>query len=124
MAEGVEGVWEHFALDEEARGPETEQFARELVRGVQAERAPIDTLIDQAAVHWQLDRLSRVDLCVLRLATFELLARPEIPAAVTIDEAIEIARRFGSEDSAGFVNGVLDQVAELVGAKHREGRTP
>jgi len=53
-----------------------------------------------------------VDLSLLRLATFELLARADIPASVTIDEAIEIARRFGSEDSPAFVNGVLDRIAE------------
>ena len=59
---------------------------------------------------------------VLRLATFELLGRPEIPAAVVIDEAIEIARRYGSEDSSGFVNGVLDHIAGVLGVRGREGR--
>jgi N utilization substance protein B len=94
-------------------------FARELVEGVGAQRERIDALIAACAEHWRLPRLSRVDLNLLRLATFELLARPEIPSSVTINEAIEIARRYGSEDSAAFVNGVLDHVAATLGVKEK-----
>src|SRR6185503_15614556 len=94
-------------------------FARELVDGVQGQRERIDALIAECAEHWRLPRLSRVDLNLLRLATFELLARPEIPPSVTINEAIEIARRYGSEDSASFVNGVLDHVAATLGVKEK-----
>src|SRR6185503_3397885 len=113
--------WEHFVPEGVSRGGESEQFARELVAGVGANRGRIDELIAAAAEHWRLPRLSRVDLNVLRLATFELLARPEIPAAVTLNEAIEIARRYGSEDSSGFVNGVLDHIAGVLGVRGREG---
>ena len=102
-------------------GGEAEQFAHELVDGVAAHRERIDALIGESAEHWRLPRLSRVDLSLLRLAAFELLARPEIPASVTINEAIEIARRFGSEDSAAFVNGVLDHIAGLLGVKEKRG---
>lgn len=122
-APGALGLfWEHFVPEGIPRGGESERFARELVDGVEANRARIDELIGAAAEHWRLPRLSRVDLSLLRLATFELLGRPEIPAAVTIDEAIEIARRYGSEDSARFVNGVLDHVAGVLGVRGREGR--
>jgi N utilization substance protein B len=114
--------WEHFVPEGIPRGGDSEQFARELVAGVDAHRARIDELIAAAAEHWKLPRLSRVDLSLLRLATFELLGRPEIPAAVTIDEAIEIARRYGSEDSSAFVNGVLDHIAGVLGVRGREGR--
>ena len=114
--------WEHFVPEGIPRGGDSERFARELVAGVDAHRARIDELIGAAAEHWRLPRLSRVDLNVLRLATFELLGRPEIPAAVTIDEAIEIARRYGSEESARFVNGVLDHIAGVLGVRGREGR--
>jgi N utilization substance protein B len=114
--------WEHFVPEGVSRGGESEQFARELVAGVGANRGRIDELIAAAAEHWRLPRLSRVDLNVLRLATFELLARPEIPASVTLNEAIEIARRYGSEDSSGFVNGVLDHIAGVLGVRGREGR--
>jgi len=100
-------------------GGEVEVFARQLVDGVAAHRERIDALIAASAEHWRLPRLSRVDLSLLRLATFELLGRADIPASVTIDEAIEIARRFGSEDSPAFVNGVLDHIAQVLGVKEK-----
>jgi N utilization substance protein B len=108
------GFWTHFQSGEGA-----EAFARELVDGVRQNRERIDALIAESAEHWRLPRLSRVDLSLLRVATFELLGCPDIPASVTIDEAIEIARRFGSEDSAAFVNGVLDHVAGVLGVKDK-----
>ncbi|HLK10131.1 MAG TPA: transcription antitermination factor NusB [Candidatus Binatia bacterium] len=108
--------WSHFE-----QPPAVQRFARELVEGVRAERGRIDRLIADAAEHWRLPRLSRVDLAVLRLATFELLARPDIPASVTLDEAVEIARRFGGDDSAAFVNGVLDHIARTAGRRARPG---
>lgn len=105
--------WEHF---DPTADPEAREFARELVEGVRESLERIDGLIADAAEHWRLPRLSRVDLNLLRLATFELIGRQEIPASVTLNEAVEIARRFGSEESAGFVNGVLDHIARRVGA--------
>ncbi len=109
---GVALFWSHFDAEEDVAA-----FAHELVDGVAQNRERIDALIAASAEHWRLPRLARVDLSLLRLAVFELLARPEIPAPVTIDEAVEIARRFGSEDSPAFVNGVLDHVAQLLGVK-------
>jgi N utilization substance protein B len=106
--------WSHFQAEPDVRG-----FARELVDGVRENGERIDALIGAAAEHWRLPRLSRVDLNLLRLATFELLARRDIPAAVTLDEAVEIARRFGSEDSPAFVNGVLDRIADVLGVKDK-----
>jgi len=106
--------WTHFDAASEVR-----DFARELVDGVRTNCERIDALIAASVEHWRLPRLSRVDLNLLRLATFELLARPDIPASVTINEAIEIARRFGSEDSAAFVNGVVDHIARVLGVKER-----
>jgi N utilization substance protein B len=105
--------WDHF---DPTADPDTRAFARELVDGVRGGLQQIDGLIGGAAEHWRLPRLSRVDLNLLRLATFELIGRPEIPASVTLNEAVEIARRFGSEESAAFVNGVLDHIARQVGA--------
>jgi transcription antitermination protein NusB len=107
--------WGHFRGRDDAV-----PFARELVEGVVGNRERIDALIATATEHWSLPRLSRVDLNLLRLATFELLARPEIPASVTIDEAIEIGRRFGGEDSAAFVNGVLDAIAAALGVREKD----
>ena len=102
--------------------PDVQAFARELVEGVRANRERIDALVAESAEHWRLPRLSRVDLNLLRLSAFELLARPEIPASVSINEAIEIARRFGSEESAAFVNGVLDHIAGVLGVKDKSRR--
>jgi len=89
-------------------------LAAELVSGVAAQRARIDELVGAAAVGWEVDRMAAVDRAVLRIATFELLARPETPVAVVIDEAVELAKEYSTDASAGFVNGVLTTVARAV----------
>ena len=82
-----------------------------LVRGVQAEQARIDELITTHAKGWTMARMAQVDRTVLRIATFELLGRPEVPVAVVLDEAVELAKRFSTDDSGRFVNGVLAAIA-------------
>ena len=89
-------------------------FAIDLVRGVAGAQARIDQLVTEAAVGWQLERMPVIDRTVLRLATYELLARPDIPVAVAIDEAVELAKRYSTEQSGGFVNGVLATIARRV----------
>lgn len=84
------------------------QFADSLVRGVIDHLGEIDDELGQQTAHWRLERLATVDRNILRLALCELLYHSETPPAVVIDEAIEIAKRFGSGESARFVNGVLD----------------
>ena len=116
-AEGGDDVARLFAdfpADERARG-----FAIELVEGVRRERATLDRHLAESIENWSINRLSRVDHNILRVALFELLYRAEIPARVTMDEAIELAKRFGDRDSARFVNGVLDQAAERLGLKNK-----
>lgn len=98
-------------------GPRARRFALDLVEGVRRARQEIDAAIEGACENWKLDRLSTVDLSVLRVATYELMYTPEVPTSVVLDEAIEVARRFGTTDSAAFVNGVLDRIAEQVGVK-------
>ncbi len=83
-------------------------FADELLRGVMAHREEIDDNLSRQTSHWRLERLAAVDRNILRLALYELMYCEGTPAAVVIDEAIEIAKRFGAEESARFVNGVLD----------------
>ena len=112
LGEHLEGFWDHFKVNASVR-----VFAQGLVDGVQSERGRIDRLIADAAEHWRVTRLSKVDASVLRVAAYELFACPDIPTRVTIDEAIEIARRFGSENSGAFVNGVLDRIADVLGVK-------
>ncbi|HEX9880390.1 MAG TPA: transcription antitermination factor NusB [Candidatus Binatia bacterium] len=109
----LELAWSHFEVSVKAR-----DFARRLVEGVILHRSDIDRLIESSAVHWKLSRMPKVDLNILRLATYELLFCPDIPHNVSIDEAIEVSKRFGSADSANFINGVLDEVANACGVKN------
>ncbi|HPW55347.1 MAG: transcription antitermination factor NusB [Thermoanaerobaculaceae bacterium] len=86
----------------------TREFAAVLVRGTIGRRDEIDARLAEQADNWRLDRMAAVDRNILRLAMYELLFAPDTPPAVVIDEAVEIAKRFGSERSSQFVNGVLD----------------
>jgi N utilization substance protein B len=86
-------------------------FAVVLVAGVGVHRARIDALLEQASVGWELSRMPVVDRTLLRIATYELLEQPEIPVAVVIDEAVELAKQYSTEESGKFVNGMLTTVA-------------
>ena len=86
-------------------------LATALVEGVAARQGEIDALLAAHARGWTLERMPVVDRTVLRIATFELLARPEVPTAVVIDEAVELAKRFSTDDSGRFVNGMLSSIA-------------
>jgi N utilization substance protein B len=97
--------------------PEAKEFARRLVSGVISQRMEIDGIIQRCTEHWKLMRLAKVDLVILRMASYELVFCPDIPLNVSLDEAIEIGKRFSTDDSANFINGVLDQVAQSSGAK-------
>ena len=111
-AEALRLFWERCDANERAK-----EFGRALVTGVSELHERIDRLIAEATEHWRVERLSPVDLNVLRVATYELMQSQSIPVSVVLDEAIEIARRFGTSDSAVFVNGVLDQIALRLGRK-------
>ncbi len=95
-------------------------FAEDLVAGVIANLAAIDGAIEAKSKNWALSRMARVDLSILRLAVYELLFRPDIPKNVTINEAIEVAKKFGTEDSPAFVNGILDEVASTIPDKEAQ----
>jgi N utilization substance protein B len=92
--------------------PPVPQYAVELVEGVVANREEIDHLIAELAEDWTLGRMPAVDRNVLRLGAYELLHRPEVPTAVVVNEAVELAARLSTDESAAFVNGVLARVAE------------
>jgi N utilization substance protein B len=94
-------------------------FARILVDQAGARITEIDTLLSGALQNWDLKRLGAVDRAVLRTAVAEMISHPDIPAAVTINEAIEIARSLGSAESARFANGVLDRVRKEIGRDPR-----
>ncbi len=100
-------------IDEQAQ-----TFARDLVTAAVERGAEIDELITSSSKNWRIDRMSRVDRNILRLGACELLAFKDVPVKVVINEAVELAKRFGTAESSAFVNGVLDRIATAV------GRTP
>jgi N utilization substance protein B len=92
------------------------QFVEETVRGVMAQRSRIDVLIQKCAKNWSLSRMAGVDRNIIRLATYEMMFRTDIPAAVSINEAVEIAKNLGDVGSPRFVNGVLDRMRKDIDA--------
>lgn len=90
--------------------PQVKTFTEILVQGVLKHLSEIDQVIEKYTRHWSRDRMAAIDRNILRFAIFELLYLKEIPPKVTINEAIEIAKKFGSEDSGAFVNGILDRI--------------
>lgn len=85
-------------------------FFFELVRGVQQMRAAIDAIVESCSENWKVFRMPRVDRNVIRVAVYEMLWLEDIPPKVTINEAIDIGKRFGAEDSGAFINGILDRI--------------
>ena len=100
--------------DEESLSDDQRELVEDLVRALEGRGAEIDEQLRAAAEHWPLRRLAATDRAVLRVAVAELLARAGSPVRVVLDEAIEIARRFGSEESGRFVNGVLDRASRAL----------
>lgn len=96
---------------------ESKDFVRELVLGVLASRATLDDLIGRFAPAWPVEQISPIDRNVLRLAIFEILHHNSVSVKVAINEAVELAKAFGSESSPKFVNGVLGSVANLVASQ-------
>jgi N utilization substance protein B len=109
-AEGIDDALGRFWKSFEPVEREVMDLAEVLVRGVAGNRRAIDDTIERISTNWRLDRMPKVDRNVLRLAVYELL-RSDVPVKVVINEAIELGKKFGSESSGAFVNGVLDRVA-------------
>jgi len=103
--------WSNFAFDEEARS-----FSESLVRGVVEHYDEINDLVERHAEHWKMSRMTWIDRNILRIAVFEFLYCADVPSKVTINEAIELGKRFGSEDSGAFVNGILDRITQYLSA--------
>ena len=100
-------------VDEEpTQQPEVRHFAERLVCGVAENLERIDREINSYSTNWALDRMARVDLAILRLAAFELIYCPDVPHNVVMNEAIEIGKRFGTEETSSFINGVLDHLSQ------------
>jgi N utilization substance protein B len=97
--------FEHFKVPSAVR-----EFASELVAGTLRKLPDLDALIEQAGTNWKIGRMSAVDRNLLRMSIYELKHFPDTPASVVIDEAVELAKQFGTAESPAFVNGVLDAV--------------
>ena len=106
----ITDFWHEFPGDAEGRS-----YADGAVRGVLAERPRIDEHLIKASANWRLERMNPIARNVLRLGTWELLSRPDVPRAVIIDESVEVAKRYGGTETASFVNGVLDRIATAAG---------
>ncbi len=113
--------WHSFGADAD---PEGREYAEQVVRGVCAELQPLDQYIATASAHWRIERMARVDRNVLRLGAWELAHRPDVPCAVVLDEAVELAKAFGTDDSSAFVNGVLNRIAATLGRQDVAPESP
>ena len=107
---GKPGVWLEEFWKQYTAAEDEQAFAEQLVSGVLEHKIEIDALIGKYATNWKVSRMQIVDRNILRLGAFELLWLDEVPAKVTVNEAIELAKDFGDEEAAKFVNGILDKV--------------
>jgi len=98
-------ICNNFAASEDVK-----PFSEELVLGVCGHVKELDSLIGKASKNWRLERIARVDRSILRLAVYELLYRDDIPPKVTINEAVDLGKKFGTEESGAFINGILDKI--------------
>ena len=115
---GFSLVCEHFEV-----GKKAVPYAGELVSGVTKKLSEIDSIIQTHAVNWRISRMSRIDRNILRIATYELYFAGNVPASVAINEAIEIAKRYGTEESGAFINGILDALRKSIIGKNNAQRT-
>jgi len=117
--------WDNLHYSEDVLGEPLEEgakpvpeavriFTEKLVCGVLEQRPLLDERIAAVAKNWSLKRMAPIDLALLRLATYELQFLADIPAAVTLNEAIEIAKRYGTKESPAFINGLLDKIAQQI----------
>jgi len=110
--DAIDLFWRSF---DAGTDPDGRAYADEVVRGVAASRDEIDRRITEASANWRIERMARVDRNILRLGAWEVLHRSDVPRAVILDEAVELAKAFGTDDSSAFVNGVLNRIAETAG---------
>ncbi len=119
LDEALSRFWKSFEPVEQ----EVMALAEALVRGVARHRRDIDDVIEGVSANWRLDRMAKVDRNILRLAAYELAHRPDVPVKVVINEAIELGKKYGSESSGAFINGVLDKIAgALPPARRKEAK--
>jgi N utilization substance protein B len=116
--DALSGLWAGLLDGEQGEKPaeaDEIEFAQRLVSAVDENKEEIDKLIDSASKNWRLVRMPTVDRNILRLATGEMLLMSDVPVSVSINEAVELAKRFGDKESRAFVNGILDRIASITG---------
>ena len=123
VSEALEDFWkdksdlalndpEKDAIEAEKRDPEVKGYAEKMVQGVLKELSKIDPMVEHYAENWSMERMAYVDRNIMRLAAYEILFCDDIPVKVAINEAVELAKRYGEADSSKFVNGILDRIAK------------
>ncbi len=110
----LKNFWENIKEDDDVK-----EFANDIVIGTRENINSIDKIIKKTAEHWAINRIAVVDRNILRAATYELLYRSDIPPSVVMNEAIEISKKFSTEDSASFINGILDKIAKKTEKKQK-----
>ncbi len=110
--EDIQATFDSFAREHNIPEEKKDNFAWTLVAGVFKHKQKIDEIIGQYSKNWKVGRIARVELSIMRLAVFEILCQHDIPARVTMNEAVEIAKQYGDEHSKNFINGILDAVAK------------
>ncbi len=111
-----EAILDQSGIEEEP-SPEDYDYANSVVAGVTEYQPMLDELIAKHAIGWTVSRMARVDLCILRIAVYEILHREDVPESVAINEAVELAKRFGGEHSGKYINGVLGAFSRARGQK-------
>lgn len=114
VPEVAQSFWRIGDIDEQAVEERARQLAHRLAGGTTAHLAAIDPVVEEASRNWRLQRMPVIDRLILRLAVYELLHERDTPPAVVIDEALELARRFSTEEAVPFINGVLDAVRRRI----------
>jgi len=110
----IEDLKVHFDVNAKAAS-----YAQELVSGIQLHLSEVDGVIEKYAKNWRLNRMAVVDRNLLRIATYEFLYKSDIPGSVIIDEAIEIAKRYSTDDAVSFINGILDPICQVTENKRQ-----
>jgi len=104
---------ENFEKDEVEKNKKIKDFAIEIIKGVIENMKEIDEIISKVSLNWNIKRMSYIDRNILRIATYEIMLREDIPSVVSINEAIEISKKYGDEDSPKFINGILHKIKEI-----------
>ncbi|MCD6408634.1 transcription antitermination factor NusB [bacterium] len=119
--ENIEMIIDEFWKESPEKNEEIKEFATILAKGAVSNIKIIDKKISEVALNWQIERMSTIDRNILRIGSFEIMFLPEIPPAVSINEAIELAKKYGTEDSPKFVNGILHKIKEKTEQEGKNG---